>query len=454
MAQDRDSQGEPSLEARLLAAVEQAVIATDEDQRIIYWNPFAERIYGWTADEVLGRDINEVTSARPAQGRAPLEKVEAGDAFSGEFEVRRKNGEIFSAFVSVSPLRPADGLGAGAIGVSFDLTDQKERERNAAALLTAMSEGFALCDAIWNAAGELADYTVIQINPALQAMLGADENLLGKRLSQTAFYGPFWLKMCEAVLRDGRPASLEFKNPVTGRTHDIRINRVTPNRIAQFFFDITERKAAEEAQSLLLREMNHRVKNIFSLMSGVVALSGRSSGSPRSMAEAIRGRIEAIAQAHELILPPDLRRQPAGAGHTTLAALATAVLSPYAAAEEPDGAPRLSIAGAEVAVGAGAANALALVLHELATNAVKYGALSGDTGRVAVTWRVEDGFLELRWQERDGPAVSGPPATEGFGSVLARRSVSGQLGGALLQHWAPEGLSVKITAPLDHLTAD
>ena len=118
---------------------------------------------------------------------------------------------------------------------------------------------------------------------------------------------------------------------------------------------------------------------------------------------------------------------------------------------DPAAAERIVIAGPDVLVGRTAATNLALLIHEFATNAAKYGALSTSGGRVDVTWRIEDGRVALTWREHGGPPVPGEPATEGFGSLLARTAVTSGLGGQVTREWRAEGLAVQLSAPLDRL---
>jgi len=214
--------------------------------------------------------------------------------------------------------------------------------------------------------------------------------------------------------------------------------------------DVTERKQSEEHQKLLLREMNHRVKNLFALTSGVVSLSARSGGTAQQMANSIRERLGALARAHDLI-------RPGMAGHsdeqTTLAALMRAILSPYVDPDATDESLRATISGPDVLIKGNAVTSLALVLHELATNAAKYGALSLPGGSIEVDWHLADGQLLLTWQERDGPALDGPPASEGFGSLLTRRAIGEQLGGQFSHDWRRKGLIIKLTVPLNRLAA-
>src|SRR5690606_13429524 len=148
--------------------------------------------------------------------------------------------------------------------------------------------------------------------------------------------------------------------------------------------------------------------------------------------------------AHGLTL-----RELAGEPHapdrpTTLDALARAIILPHL--ERAEDARRMILEGPEVPVGRSALTSLALLLHEFATNAAKYGALSTPHGRIEVTWRLDDDRLRLTWTERGGPPVAGPAAYEGFGTMLAQRTVTAQLNGEISREWQPEGLVLHLTA--------
>jgi two-component sensor histidine kinase len=123
------------------------------------------------------------------------------------------------------------------------------------------------------------------------------------------------------------------------------------------------------------------------------------------------------------------------------------LLEPYLQAERD----RITLSGDDVPIGSKSATSLALIMHEQATNAVKYGALSNESGRVVLTGKREGETYHLVWQEVGGPQVSGPPQRQGFGTVLAARSVAGQLGGQITHDWAREGLTVRLTIPVENL---
>jgi two-component system CheB/CheR fusion protein len=193
--------------------------------------------------------------------------------------------------------------------------------------------------------------------------------------------------------------------------------------------------------------MNHRVKNLFAVANALLALSVRSARTPQDLAAAVRERLAALSRAHDLILPDWTDRAETSSQGTTLEAVVRAIFAPYMR----DGHDCLETGGPDVAIGAGAVTEVALVLHECAINAAKYGALSVPGGRVGVDWKTENGRLLLRWRESGGPPVAGPPAAEGFGSLLARRTVTGHFGGALSHDWRPEGLTIQLAVPLKRL---
>ncbi|WP_175494007.1 sensor histidine kinase [Microvirga guangxiensis] len=211
--------------------------------------------------------------------------------------------------------------------------------------------------------------------------------------------------------------------------------------------DITDRHAFEEAQQLLTRELNHRVKNLFAIANGMVSMTARTAKDPKEMATALRGRLSALSRAHELVQPAAAMMHGSGAD-VELARLCEAVLEPY----RQSGTDRVAIEGPSVRIGSTTTTSLALVLHELATNAAKYGSLSIPEGHLSIQWTIHDGTVDLLWTERDGPPVESAPDFQGFGTQLSQRSIAGQLGGTLEQEWLSEGLRVHMTLPLSRLT--
>jgi PAS domain S-box-containing protein len=216
--------------------------------------------------------------------------------------------------------------------------------------------------------------------------------------------------------------------------------------------DITERRRAEHQQRLLLREMDHRVKNLFALAGGVVSLSARSAASAEELASAVRDRLIALARAHALTLPVTSEGGKRIEPSTTLHALIRTILSPYEGRTNGDRA-RVAISGPDIPLAGSLVTTFALLLHEFATNAAKYGALSTPEGRIRVACSEGDGQFALTWQERGGPRVDCPADSEGFGTMLARATVKDQLQGEVVRDWRPEGLTIRLSVARDRVAA-
>lgn len=206
--------------------------------------------------------------------------------------------------------------------------------------------------------------------------------------------------------------------------------------------EITERRRAQEQSQLLLREMEHRIRNLFTLASSVVSLSAPSAQTPAEMAAIARDRLAALARAHALTLPRDSSASTVIGNATTLHSLIHAIVAPYE--ETSDGRKRILVSGPDVPIGASVATDFALVLHELATNAAKYGALSTSAGRVHIACAATNDIFSLTWTERGGPHIAGKPTSSGFGSQLAKATIINRLNGELSHQWSAEGLTVQV----------
>jgi two-component sensor histidine kinase len=208
-----------------------------------------------------------------------------------------------------------------------------------------------------------------------------------------------------------------------------------------------ERAREEEQRTLLLRELNHRVKNVFALTNAIITMTARSAATPKEMAESLRGRLTALSRAHDLVRPAlhDVKAE----GSVSFRVILDDILLAY---QVPDMPERIRTVGDDLNIRGHAITNLALVLHELATNAAKYGALSVPEGHVEITWKRDEKALELNWREEGGPPVS-PPVRSGFGTVLTQKSVEGQFGGTMRYDWEPEGLKVMLRLPLSAVAA-
>ena len=216
--------------------------------------------------------------------------------------------------------------------------------------------------------------------------------------------------------------------------------------------DITSRKRAEEQRALLFREMDHRVKNLFAVAGGVVTMSARSAKTADELASVVRDRLVALAKAHDLTLNRSANGPDRKQLSTRLHALIETILSPYEGATDK-GKTRVSVSGADAPIAGDVVTGLALLLHEFATNAAKYGALSNQSGSIEIVCSEDDGRFALIWSERGGPPVGKPADVEGFGTRLAHATVRGQLGGVIARDWKQEGLKISLSFPKERLMA-
>ncbi len=204
------------------------------------------------------------------------------------------------------------------------------------------------------------------------------------------------------------------------------------------FLDVTGRKQAEEGSELLAGEMSHRVKNLLAIATGLTQLTGRSAGSVADMTSELTQRLTALGRAHDVVRP-----LPGEQGKAALLGdLVSVLLAPYDESQAFSGRIRVSVA--RMGVGEQTATALAMVIHELATNSVKYGSLSSHSGFLDVSSKIDGEYICVIWTETGGPAITEEPALQGFGSRLIARTVAAQLGGELIYDWQETGLVVTI----------
>lgn len=250
-----------------------------------------------------------------------------------------------------------------------------------------------------------------------------------------------------ACLKTGDPYSIDYRF----RHHDGRYrwlrSRLGPLRNAQGAIvrwygtstDIDDAKQLEAEREVVAGELDHRIGNLFALVSGLVNVSIREGGTVPDVAETIRGRLRALHEAHGLI-----RRGNTG-GATSMIGLLRMLLRPY-----DDGSGRISVSGDDIQIAATAVTPLALIFHELATNAVKYGTLRDDGGVLRVTLSRRDDRLSIDWKE-EFPSPSPVSEGTGFGSRLFKAVVEGQLHGAAVRLSTPQGLAIDMDLPLSSL---
>lgn len=208
--------------------------------------------------------------------------------------------------------------------------------------------------------------------------------------------------------------------------------------------DIDDAKRAATQNELLSRELSHRIKNIFSVVNGLIGLSARRDPGMKEFASRLQKRIAALGRAHEFVRPHSENSRPV-VGDTTLKSMLADLFVPYAAFESG----RLSLDGHDAPIDDAGATSVSLIFHELATNAAKYGALSTEGGKVSIDLHREGDDLRIDWREH-GLENLQAPSVEGFGTKLTELSIR-QLGGSIERTWKPTGLHVRLRIKADQL---
>jgi PAS domain S-box-containing protein len=228
-----------------------------------------------------------------------------------------------------------------------------------------------------------------------------------------------------------------FRDPDTGAA----------TRLVGGAVDITGRRLAEERQALLMREVDHRAKNALAVVSAALRLT--RGDDVESYRAAVESRVAALARAQAILADSNWLG-------TDLREVVRQCLAPFLGEAAPEGrggeaAPegRAVLEGPQVTLAASATQPLSMALHELATNATKYGALSCPEGRLRVAWRLEGGRLVLRWEETGGPEVAPEPARRGFGTRVIDSTVRSQLSGEAVLDWRREGLAAEFSLPAE-----
>ncbi len=400
--------------ARLAAIVEcsdDAIVGEDLDGVIISWNLGAEQIFGYAAHEVVGKPMTLlIPPDLHDEEWAILSRIRRGER-TNQFDTvrRRKDGGQINVSVTVSPVKDADGQIVAASKIARDITEHKRLERD-------LSDFFENASVALHWVGP--DGTILRANRRELQMLGySSEEYVGRHISlfhvdQNAI-SDILRGLSNGEIISNYPAQLRCRD---GTIRDVVIDssvlwdngRFVHTRC--FTIDVTARKKAEQAQRMLMGELQHRVKNTLATVQAMASQTLHSA-SPTEQ-QTFTARLQALANAHDVLTQDNWARAP-------LREIVAGALAPFQGT-------RITLTGPHLAINANKALVLTMVLHELATNAVKYGAFSNETGRVSIQWttrEVSDQIrLQLCWEERGGPAVQ-EPQKKGFGSRLIKASL-------------------------------
>jgi PAS domain S-box-containing protein len=426
--------------AEILESIDDAFYALDRSWRLLYVNRHAERLWGRRREAILGQTFFEIFPVfRESETRRGCEQAMA--------EGRAVRIETLSPIVGV-PVEVNVFPSPSGLSVYFrDISARKRleealRERDEILSLAERSAEIGIWDvdlATGMVRGTPQFFRLFGLEPAdnlvsIEAMRAVrhpdDQNRVIQGFKEAVASGTDYYEMEYRIFRPDGEVRWIF-----GRGRVVRDALGQPVRYSGVDIDITDRKQMEEHQELLLAELNHRVRNTIATIQSI-ARQSLTDGRPLEEArEAFLSRLEALAHTHVLLTESGWR----GA---RLSALIEDELRPYG--------EHATVDGEDLILAPKTALILGLILHELATNAAKHGALRAPTGRIHIVWSVEDEVFRLVWQERC-PGVMGPPARRGFGSRLLEQAVAHELQGEALLEFAPEGVCYRLTAPLQGL---
>jgi len=425
------------------------IITINDEQRIVLFNPAAERMFGLTATEALGEHISRFmperfrdTHAAHIHRFAETGVTDRQMGSLGAISGLRANGQEFPIEASISQVDVGDERLHTVI-----LRDITERQASEDALIESRRRMEGIVESAMDALIAVDErQRVMLFNPAAERMFGVEaakavgapiEHFIPERFRTG--HPEHIRRFREAGVTNRRMGALGAVSGLRANGEEFPVEasisqvEVAGGTIATVILrDITERRANEEALHLLAREVDHRAKNALAVVQAVVSLT--RAATKDEFVAAIGGRIAALGRAHSLLAQ---NRWEGG----DLAQIVADETGPYQRAGQ------IRIKGSTIVLPPSAVQPVSLLIHELATNAVKYGALSTDTGSVEIGWTVlPSGDLELRWVEAGGPTAV-EPASTGFGSTLVKEVATRQLGGTLRIDWPLAGMQLVATLP-------
>jgi PAS domain S-box-containing protein len=431
----------------------EAIFTLDPQGRTTFANPAAEVLLGWNQPDLVGSDL--LDKLLPADEQRPfrmalsrtLNRCETVRHYEGTFT--RKDGASLHVICSCAPILDADEL-RGAVLVVHDITERKKAERRMRESaeryrLAARATNDAIWDwevesgkVLWNRAIErqfghevgetTAQWWKEQIHPDDRERVAASIDAV---ISGT---GTHWVEDYRFLRGDG---SYAF---VFDRGYVLRGDEGRALRVIGAMLDISERKAAEERQNLLMRELHHRVRNTLATVQGMMGATARASDSFAEFKEAFSSRLAAIARSHTILTTADWQTAP-------LAGLLQAEIDTL----PPSAASRIILEGPPLDLPANLAIVLSMAIHELAGNAIRHGSLSIPEGEVSVRWDLRGNndlkCLSFEWVEQDGPPVTEPSQT-GYGTILLTKVLPAQADASSSLAFNTSGVAYRLEAPL------
>jgi PAS domain S-box-containing protein len=448
----KDAEEAQALLAAIVTSSADAIISKTLDSIITSWNEAAERMFGYSAADMIGQSIRRLIPAdRQAEEDMILAHLARNESLVHFDTVcLAKDGRTFDASATISPMRNAEGHIIGAAKIIRDISERKRAEHllrttkdrlqlalNAAKLgwwqyypLRRVSSGDARANEIFDF--DIAENEEVTIEEIIRQVHPDDVERVREAIA--------------TVLDPADPKPLTIEYRIRRRDGEVRwvenhglayFESAGPQRRATSFVgtvqDITERKERQEREHLLMREINHRAKNMLSVVDAIAHQT--ATRNPEGFIERFSERIQALSANQDLLVRH--------AWHgVEIEDLVCAQIAPFA---DLIGS-RIAVRGPKLRLKAASAQAIGLALHELTTNAGKYGALSKDAGQVEIGWETDGDIFTMSWAEHDGPTVS-PPQRRGFGTIVMERMTERSVDGRVDLEYAPSGIMWRLNCP-------
>lgn len=411
-------------------------------------------LFGLTAKGVIGKSDRDIL---PEDFAAELTRIKSGVLESGKSQNRRLEFKLADRMlivdVTVSPISVDSGEVIGLVGCIVDMTSVEQREQQ----LNELAAGLAEFTTRLNMALEGSSITIFEQDEDLRYTFMHNppagtsvDDFLG-RSDYDLFEEDKHLEMFEAklgLLRTGEAADYELTAELAGeiRTYDVKLEpkKMADGRVVGLIgvsVDMSDRKNQEEHWRLVMREMTHRSKNLLAVIQAMARQTAARSESTDIFVRDFTRRLRAMSVSHDLLVNENWR----GVDLKKLVEMHVSQVIDLESAE-------VTIHGSKVALDASSAQNLGLALHELMTNAVKYGSLSVPDGRLTVSWDVDGDEICIYWIESNGPPVV-PAENSGFGRNLLETAIGASLDGSVDLKFKPEGLVCEICIPPEHVVA-
>lgn len=442
--------------AAIVSAADDAIMGLAPDGTVLDWNPAAERMFGYLAAEAIGQSARMLyPESAAAEFESDFRRVLAGEHVHGERLYATKAGAELDVAFALSPVFGEQDRVAGVSAVVRDITERKRTEQKLVETLAlllrtnnqrelALAAGrmgtfevdlerdeFTWSDEIYEQVGADRAKPVMAVKDVEQFIHPDDREMVRTRRREAYRTGQTYENEFRIVRPDGEIRWLYVRAQALA-------NGGTPARAYGVSMDITERKEREAHIRFLMREVSHRSKNLLAVVQAIASQTARATSSPVDFATDFGARLKSLAASLDLLVREEWRG-------VSVRELVESQLGHYG---DPD-VRRVEIEGPQLLLSPLAAQYLGMALHELSTNAVKYGALSVPAGKVLIAWRIDGSRgkrrLHFSWHESGGPAVA-PPTEKGFGHTVIERMAAEALQGKVTLEFPRQGLRWRLDA--------